>query len=364
MPVCPSDISYLRAEGGDFCTSFNAYAAPHTTTEVLGTTSATFLQNNLRTVTQTITETAAVAVRRSEATDAADAIAVETFRVVYPGKNAAYPNATAPVTVHVTDDAQVAKRTVAPTPASVTGWDAARLSEACSAVATGTITDTVTTSVTTVFVATVTNDAVVTATTTFTIPGVALSSPTPLFGNLNGAPYDVDDTYYQLTLPFAIGAFGSYSTNVFLTTNGAISINSGSAEYRNDNYGFPTNAMPDVTIAGLWDDLYIYQGTQQGLYYEIFGQTGSRSVVFEIYESAYMRSTEFYHFSITFYENQPGVTLFKYYTVSRNGDSGSVGAQRRTQNKSLVYSHLQPKIHAGLWVKLDTEAGLITEGTF
>lgn len=174
----------------------------------------------------------------------------------------------------------------------------------------------------------------------------------------------VDDEYYELNLPFAIGAFGTYSTKVFLTTNGMVTLPTGTTIWDNDYYGFPSASLPNVVIAGLFDDLYIYQGSQQGIYYEIFGETGHRSIVFEIYMSAYQRRTEFYHFSMTFYEDQPGVALFKYYEVSRSGNSAHVGAQKWSAGKSLIYSALQPKIHPGLSVKLDTVAGTITEGSF
>lgn len=96
------------------------------------------------TVVQTITESGAATanpVRRRDATATEDSIPVETYQVIFPAKNTENPQATAPVTVHITDEAQLAKRAVA-SPASVVGWDSSRLSEACSAVATGTITDT------------------------------------------------------------------------------------------------------------------------------------------------------------------------------------------------------------------------------
>lgn len=96
------------------------------------------------TLVQTVTETGAATanpVRRRDASATDVSIPVEIYQVIFPAKNTDNPHATAPVTVHITDEAQLAKRAVA-TPASVVSWDSSRLSEACSAVATGTITDT------------------------------------------------------------------------------------------------------------------------------------------------------------------------------------------------------------------------------
>ena len=53
LPVCPSDIAYLRTAGADFCTSFVGYQAPSTT---VSTTITTFPpQTVLTTATTTVT---------------------------------------------------------------------------------------------------------------------------------------------------------------------------------------------------------------------------------------------------------------------------------------------------------------------
>jgi hypothetical protein len=141
-----------------------------------------------------------------------------------------------------------------------------------------------------------------------------------------------------------------------------ITLGSGTAVYDNNGLGFPNQYLPSLTIAGLFDDLYIYQGTQQGIYYEIVGETGSRQVIFEFYMSAYQRPTEYYHFSMTFYEDQPGVSLFKYYEVSRSGTSASIGVQQYSTGKSLVFAHLQHAITWNYWVKIDSVGGTYTAG--
>lgn len=132
-----------------------------------------------------------------------------------------------------------------------------------------------TTSVTTVYIATATNTATENVVSTvslgwirseasiltslqLTIPGVILAIFTAIIGLLSGASRDVDDEFYELDLPFAIGAYGDYNTKVFLSTNGMITLGSGTAIYENNVLGFLNQYLPSVTIAGLFDDLYIY----------------------------------------------------------------------------------------------------------
>lgn len=104
-PVCPSDITYLKSAGAEFCTSFNHYVAPHTASGVVGTVSST---STVHTTVVGITTPPAV---------------------------------TQTVLSTVTGPYTFCKRTVVPTPASITAWQSSRISEACSQVATGTITD-------------------------------------------------------------------------------------------------------------------------------------------------------------------------------------------------------------------------------
>src|ERR1700710_2422764 len=112
----------------------------------------------------------------------------------------------------------------------------------------------------------------------------------------------------------------------------------------------------------MWDDLYIFEGTQQGIYYQVTGTAPNRQVIFEYYTSAYVRPTEYYHFTITYNENVPGIATFQYYSVSLSGGSATVGGQSITgkhffkinlmanhsENKFTQYSFNQPDINPGL----------------
>ncbi|KFZ14429.1 hypothetical protein V501_03247 [Pseudogymnoascus sp. VKM F-4519 (FW-2642)] len=114
LPVCPSDIDYLQSVGGDFCTSYNEYSAPTAISTVFETT-------------YTTTEVVATA--------------QETSTVVI------HATTTATITAPAYKRDAVAERAIA-TPASISNWEAASISSACSQVATGTITTAATNTVT------------------------------------------------------------------------------------------------------------------------------------------------------------------------------------------------------------------------
>ncbi|KAH0033032.1 hypothetical protein KCU78_g2544, partial [Aureobasidium melanogenum] len=63
---------------------------------------------------------------------------------------------------------------------------------------------------------------------------------------------------------------------------------------------------------------------------------------------------------MTFFENQPGVVKYKYFDISYNGLSATVGAQRYSTGQSLQYSFNQGVINPGLEITIDTNAGTMT----
>ncbi|KAF3924433.1 hypothetical protein AA313_de0208043 [Arthrobotrys entomopaga] len=178
-----------------------------------------------------------------------------------------------------------------------------------------------------------------------TAPAVQLSSPTPVFGDIvNGSPFNYDDVWAPLTLPFPIVIYNVSSRNIYLSVNGFISLDeTPGTSFINSELPVAdgvsaANRLPNTSICGLWDDLYIYFGTQQGIYYQIDGAPGSRSVSFEFYTSAYQRSTEFYHFLMRYDEATPNVMTFRYFQVFGGGVSATIGAQSRSQNLFVEWS--------------------------
>ena len=142
-------------------------------------------------------------------------------------------------------------------------------------------------------------------------------------------------------------------------------LDEGSDEYENEeNDGLPTNLLPDVAICGFWDDLIIYQGTDQGIFYQIFGTAGTRSVTFEFNLSSYDDEDDVYHFTVTFYEDQPGVSRVNFIQISLDGETGTVGVQRRSSDQVLVYAQNDAIINDETFVRFDTVGNSISTGNF
>ncbi|KAJ9629704.1 hypothetical protein H2203_002085 [Taxawa tesnikishii (nom. ined.)] len=198
--------------------------------------------------------------------------------------------------------------------------------------------------------------------TTSTVP---TATPTSITGGYQG---EADEDWFNLELPFAIGGFGSYNTSVHLMVNGLLSLNLVDYDTQFNQYqneGLPSSQLPDITFAPLWDDLKLWSGedSKQGIFYDISGDIGSRTVTFEYYIGTYNDATDISHFTMTFYEDRQGVVDYKYYEVNGNGDSVTVGAQQSGE-KALQYSFDQAIVTAGLVVTLDTNAMTVSTSSF
>lgn len=98
----------------------------------------------------------------------------------------------------------------------------------------------------------------------------------------------------------------------------------------------PTVAFPGATALAYWDDLYVYNGTEQGIYYKIEGDAPNRTVTFEYYCSHFQQPEEYYQFQMVFFENNPGVVQYIYYVISDLGVSCTVGVQGKTVSSFML----------------------------
>ena len=89
----------------------------------------------------------------------------------------------------------------------------------------------------------------------------------------------------------------------------------------------PTTAFSGVTLLPYWDDLYFYENTSQGIYYQAQGSTPNRTLTFEYYCSHYLQSSDYYHFQVIYFENMPNVIQFIYYEATDGGASATIGVQ-------------------------------------
>ncbi|KAF2216477.1 hypothetical protein CERZMDRAFT_93767 [Cercospora zeae-maydis SCOH1-5] len=189
----------------------------------------------------------------------------------------------------------------------------------------------------------------------FGTPTVVLARPTPITG-VDGeglATQDFDDERYPIELPFDIEAYGTRSRTVIVGVNGwvALSNDSGTVDhYSFDNAQLPRMnsdddwGLPDTAFLPYWNDLFVAQGTTQGLYYEIAGIAPNRNVSFEWYTSLYQQPTGYYHFIATFQEATPGAAVYTYYqangeTPLNTGKHGTIGVQSFLDDRSRQYSY-------------------------
>ncbi|KAH8903251.1 hypothetical protein BR93DRAFT_940780 [Coniochaeta sp. PMI_546] len=220
-------------------------------------------------------------------------------------------------------------------------------------------------------------------------PPIVLASPTGVVPEFNGqtSPYDIDDPFYKVSLPFPITIYGVSSADVFMGINGIVFVQdpngpvvtadtsaadqSKRVGYTNqpfpaycpnfDGSFFCPGALPYYTVAPFWDDLYVYANTHQGLYYEVDGVAPHRTVTFEWYTSHYQAPTEYYHFTTQFSESSPGAWTTAYYQISDSGSSAAVGLQGGPNDGLFAqYSNNQPVITNGLVLYYNPTTNTIT----
>ena len=110
---------------------------------------------------------------------------------------------------------------------------------------------------------------------------------------------------------------------------------------------------------GLWDDLKIYIGTAQTIYYAVNGATPNRITTFEFYESNFGSSVQYYHFQIIFYENLPNIVKLFYFEMSDGGVGATIGLQRKLTHD---YCRRVPKVICCRFIKW-TKYDLFGEST-
>lgn len=256
QPVCTSDINYLISSGSDFCTSFNGYSAPTVTAtatqtpnaivEIVTTTFSTSIAMDPN-VKPTATITADVQWKRDEASPSdsavlsnnatyatvanvgpSTAVTLASYVATLTAANGTVPTDAPDNVVAPAAKRHLVERAVA-TPASIASWPSARIAEACSSVATGTTTTTLTATLpashTTSYVSLV-------AATTLQACVIPSQNPdyivfNPVWGKWNGDTvgdlgYSVASREVTVQLPFAIN-IGKVSSNVLIVgTNGYV----------------------------------------------------------------------------------------------------------------------------------------------
>ena len=159
-------------------------------------------------------------------------------------------------------------------------------------------------------------------------PAVALAQPTAIAGDVNGAPQDIDDNVYSVSLPVALTLYGQSSSNVMVSSNAVLGLKTIDESFWASP--LPVRQFSGPTVLGLWTELYIYHGTQQGIYYEVTGSAPRRQTTFEFYISHISNRSAYYHFLIKFAEDKPNIVTYQYLDVTDRGASALVGIQDYT----------------------------------
>ncbi|CAF4911689.1 unnamed protein product, partial [Rotaria socialis] len=151
-----------------------------------------------------------------------------------------------------------------------------------------------------------------------------------------GGTVNVDDAYVTISLPFSITLYGYTTSSASVQSNGCVCLSGCSSDYTNGP--LPSGSFSGPTAFGYWDDLFIFAGTSQSVYYGTTGTYPNRNLVFEFYMAHFGASTLYYHFQIVFFEATPNVVRYLYYQVSDSGASCTIGVQGSGSGPSMTYS--------------------------
>ncbi len=373
-PVCPADIVRLQSDtdAGAFCTSFNSYVAPSTSTvtSYTGTTTveacgaptahakrdedsgalieavvavypAKVESANVTGSAPAIVTVPADQLTMPSAYASATAAAIAQLQGSEPGSS--IPADSVPSSTNVTPTSTSSSNIVVPTPQETStagpakraaatpsffaGRDSREISSACSRIiSTGTATVTVQAQAT----ETSYNNCAQYPTTCQNG-----SPPQLIAGSFSSSTQDIDDTYFTVELPFQICIYDTCSTTVHPSSNGLITLgNFGTSVYINGD--IPTTSVGNQgVLMAFWDDLYIYAGQQHYMDYSLCGDTGRRTVTFDWRMGRYAAPSNgpLYSFSATFFEDQPSRVQLTYFGTTDQGNSASVGMQGTTNGQ-------------------------------
>ena len=94
----------------------------------------------------------------------------------------------------------------------------------------------------------------------------------------------------------------------------------------------PGWVVPAYAAFPFWDDTYVYIHEPQGIYYQYGSKDGVvNEVIFEYYLSHWYNNTQYYHYTVQYNADNPGVFIWRYYQISDNGFSATVGVQNNSK---------------------------------
>jgi hypothetical protein len=195
------------------------------------------------------------------------------------------------------------------------------------------------------------------------VPTIALLRPTPMAGDVNGGSRYIDDEVFRVSLPVALTLYNQSSTNVMVSSNAVLGL--GTIDSSLGYQQLPIGQFRGPTIMGLWTDLLVMPGTQQGIYYQVSGSAPSRQTTFEYYISHYRDHSAYYHFLIKFAEDKPNFVTLQYLDVSDQGASAVVGVQNndcKLTSNAHVFCSLTNTYPVGQYLQFSYQQSIICPG--
>ena len=172
-----------------------------------------------------------------------------------------------------------------------------------------------------------------------------------------------DNDFGTVTLPFAITLFGTSSNIANPSTNGLLSLVSGTDSVAN---GQLPASFSDPTVQAvafpLWTDLSIFANTTQGIYYF----ANATFAAFEWVLAASCCPNLMARFALAYdAAGAPGVVTFTYYQVWDDGGTATVGVQGSQAGPAVMVDwDGTAAVPAGTIVVCDTNVGSCTNSTF
>ncbi|KAF4992904.1 hypothetical protein FGRMN_6847 [Fusarium graminum] len=321
--VSSSEISTSTIESTTETTTNNE-STTETTSNVESVTEST---SDVESTTETATNTE----RTAEATSNAESTTETTSGSDITTESPAETTFNAETTTKTTSNAETTTETTSNIESSTeTTSDVVSSTETTSDILTTTTTEALTTS-------DIESTTTTAEETTTELPpgacGSVLSAPTPIFGTAYS-----DDDNRQVVSPFAISAFGSSGSNIWVSTNGFVTVNSNAGASSFNNRGLPTNQVAPLSVFAYWDDLAVSGDGQDRIEYEVSGDSGQRTMTINwCVKTLALSNQQSNQFTATFYENDPGIALFRYYKTTQGGTSATVGGQNTDANSFVQY---------------------------
>lgn len=168
-----------------------------------------------------------------------------------------------------------------------------------------------------------------------------------------------DENSAAIPLGFAFPFYGVSYTDVYFSTNGLITLGSGSYDYSNDD--IPNANTPNLLIAPYWDDLCVDYGVYNtgAIYYQSLGSSPDRQFVVEWWQVSRLGST--YEMTFEAILNETGEIWFQYLDMNGvTGSSATVGVENSDGTVGSKYSYNQPVLSDSLAVMFSSSTVGIT----